>query len=128
MERKIFLKDIFVNKYDHFEFLLFVAGIVSTFQGILFHGVTLFSWFLLLLLFLGVAEKRGSGELNFHDTKLVLIGLVIVTMTITEVITVYLDEYPEWTGRSVKNYILMVVHKMLTVTGSTVQFLENEKN
>ena len=102
------MKDIFINRYDHYEILLFIAGLVSTFQGVLFHGVTLFSWFLLALVIIGVIKKRGNGNFNFKDTKTVLIGLVLVSMTITEIITVYLDEYPEWTGRSVKNYILML--------------------
>ena len=102
------MKDNFINKYDHYELLLFIAGIVSTFQAVTFHGITLFSWFLLLLLFLGIAEKRGEGKIDFADNRIMLSGLVIITMTITEVITVFLDEYPEWTGRSLKNYVLML--------------------
>ena len=101
------MKDIFVNKYDHYEILIFISGLFSTFQALTFHGITVFSWFLLLMVFLGIAEKRGTPKINLWGTKEILIGLVLISMTITELITVCLNEYPAWTSRSINNYILM---------------------
>ncbi|XME02220.1 hypothetical protein QYZ88_016325 [Lachnospiraceae bacterium C1.1] len=101
------MKDIFVNKYDHYEILIFISGLFSTFQALTFHGITVFSWFLLLMVFLGIAEKRGTPKINLRGTKEILIGLVLISMTITELITVCLNLYPAWTSRSINNYILM---------------------
>ena len=81
------MKDIFANKYDHYEILIFISGLFSTFQVLTFHGVTVFSWFLLLMLFLGLAEKRGLSDINLWNTKEILIGLVLLAMTATELIT-----------------------------------------
>ena len=60
------------------------------------------------MLFLGLAEKRGLSDINLWNTKEILIGLVLLTMTATELITVFLNDYPEWKSRSLNNYILMV--------------------
>ncbi len=87
--------------------LIFISGLFSTFQVLSFHGITVFSWFLLLMLFLGLAEKRGLSDINLWNTKEILIGLVLLTMTATELITVFLNDYPEWKSRSLNNYILM---------------------
>ena len=101
------MKEIFFNKNDHYEILIFIAGVFSTFQALTFRGITVFTWFLLGLLFLGLVEKRGTVSFNFKSVKEILILLVIFTMTVTEFITFFLDEYPAWTGRSVKNFVLM---------------------
>ncbi len=107
------MKDIFADKYDHYEILIFISGIFSTFQAVAFHGITAFSWFLLALLFVGVVEKRGRWRISFSGVKEILIGLVILTTTITELITLFLNEYPAWTSRSVNNYILMTAVLLL---------------
>ncbi|MCR4744164.1 MAG: hypothetical protein K5894_02915, partial [Lachnospiraceae bacterium] len=109
------MKDIFANKYDHYEILIFISGLFSTFQALTFHGITVFSWFLLLMLFLGLAEKRGLSDINLWNSKEILIGLVLITMTITELITVFLNDYPEWKSRSLNNYILMVAVFLLFI-------------
>ena len=101
------MKDLIFERYDHFEILIFISGLFSTFQALVFHGITIFSWLLLLMLFISMAERKWDGSFFFEDRKAMLSAAVLLSMTATELITVFMDEYPAWTSRSINNFILM---------------------